>query len=379
MQKPGRVLILRSNPVDPDPRVEKEADTLLKAGYPVDIFCWDRSSDHDVERSTKKLDSGDCTIYRAGIKSSFGLGFRGNIKPLLRFQLEILKFIKQNRSKYDVIHSCDFDTAFAGFIGRSKKHSKQVYDIFDYYADAFGVPSFLKKMIVAIDTFVIEHADAVIICSESRKKQLGKAKPKRLVVIHNSPAIPEDIKGSSKDDSSGRFRIVYVGILSDGRLIPELLEIVSRHKEYELKIAGFGKYEALAEEYADKYDNIEFFGRIGYSQTLELEKESDVMTAIYDPAVPNHRYAAPNKFYEALMLGKPLIMCRNTGFSDLIEKNGFGVCIDYSGDFLEEGLEEIKGNYEKFSACKSAEKGLFRKNYSWDIMSERLKELYSML
>ena len=34
------------------------------------------------------------------------------------------------------------------------------------------------------------------------------------------------------------------------------------------------------------------------------------MTAIYDPNISNHYYAAPNKFYEALMLGKPLIMVK---------------------------------------------------------------------
>lgn len=54
------------------------------------------------------------------------------------------------------------------------------------------------------------------------------------------------------------------------------------------------------------------------------------MTAIYDPKVPNHRYAAPNKFYEALMLGKPIVMAKNTGFDEIIEENNIGCLIEYS-------------------------------------------------
>ena len=66
-------------------------------------------------------------------------------------------------------------------------------------------------------------------------------------------------------------------------------------------------------EMAQKCENIFYYGRIPYDRTIALEKECDVMCAIYDPKVPNHYYAAPNKFYEALMLGMPLIMAKGTG------------------------------------------------------------------
>ena len=379
MQKPKHVLMLRSNPVDPDPRVEKEADALLESGYPVDVFCWDRGSSHAVERSVKKTDHGEFTLYRAGIPAAFSAGFRKNLKPLLKFQFAILKYLKAKRKDYSVVHACDFDTALAGFIGYSRKTCKFVYDIFDYYADAFSVPQALKKIVIALDTFVINHSDAVLICSEKRREQLGNAAPKRLAVIHNSPSL---YKGAGKDRSKkkrDKYRIAYIGILSDGRMIPELLEIVSRHKDYELHIAGFGKFETLVREYAERCDNITFFGRTEYSQTLEIESESDIMLAIYDPAVPNHSYAAPNKFYEALMLGKPLVMCRGTGFSDLVEEQNFGVCIDYTEESLEEGLNKIVEGFDKYDAQGEFEKAIFMKDYSWDKMAERLAELYSAL
>lgn len=41
-----KVLFLRSNPVDPDSRVEKEVNSLIKRGYKVEVFGWDRSADY---------------------------------------------------------------------------------------------------------------------------------------------------------------------------------------------------------------------------------------------------------------------------------------------------------------------------------------------
>lgn len=51
-----------------------------------------------------------------------------------------------------------------------------------------------------------------------------------------------------------------------------------------------------------------FYGKILYYETLKLESSCDIMADLYDPSNPDNYYAALNKFYEALMLGKPLIL-----------------------------------------------------------------------
>ena len=52
---------------------------------------------------------------------------------------------------------------------------------------------------------------------------------------------------------------------------------------------------------------------IDYESALELYAKCDLMFALYDPAIPNHRYSAPNKVYEAMLLGKPIIVAEGTG------------------------------------------------------------------
>ena len=130
---------------------------------------------------------------------------------------------------------------------------------------------------------------------------------------------------------------------------------------------------------AQDCERIYFYGRLPYKKTLTLENSCDIMTAIYDPKVPNHKYAAPNKFYESLMLGKPVVMAKNTGFDEIIEKNKIGCLIDFSFEGLSKGLEDLISRKENFPEISKTMKQLYKEKYSWSIMEERLTNLYKGL
>ena len=162
-------------------------------------------------------------------------------------------------------------------------------------------------------------------------------------------------------------------------MLLELCEIVSQYPQIELHIAGFGILEKSIIEYSKEFDNIYYYGKISYSNTLSLENMCDVMMATYDPNNKNNKYAAPNKFYEALMLGKPIIMSLGTGFDDIINDYGIGQLIVYSKKGLEQGLNELISRKSEWEHISFIEKELYDNNYSWDIMAHRLDGLYSSL
>ena len=103
------------------------------------------------------------------------------------------------------------------------------------------------------------------------------------------------------------------------------------------------------------------------------------MVALYDPKVPNHSYAAPNKFYEALALGRPLIMFKNTGMDVIVEENNIGVVCEDNIDSLRRAIKNLADRKEEFPIIAQREKELFKKQYSWSIMENRLKKLYADL
>ena len=51
--------------------------------------------------------------------------------------------------------------------------------------------------------------------------------------------------------------------------------------------------------------------------------------ALYDPKVPNHKYASPNKLFEAMMCEKPILTNYGTIMAQIVEKENCGVLADY--------------------------------------------------
>lgn len=370
-----KIIFIRSNPVNPDSRVEKEVNSLVKAGNKVEIVAWDRNAKYSIRESYINIDAGRVKIYRFGIPSSFGGGMRKNLGPLILFQIRLFCWLYKNRNEYDVIHACDFDTALISFHVARKLRKKIIYDIFDYYVDAFRVPNYLKRYIEKMDHKIINSADTVIICSEKRKEQIKGTNPKRLEIIHNTPENTIKSIGKINLDKT-KIKLVYVGVLGNGRFLKETADIVKDNPKLEFHIGGFGEYEKYFKEMSLNHKNILYYGKLPYKKTIELENSCDIMTAIYDPSVPNHYYAAPNKFYEALMLGKPLIMVRDTGMSDIVKQENIGELIEYERDSLQEALIRIAEKKDEWPTIAANMKSLYEEKYSWSQMEERLLRIY---
>ena len=371
-----KILFIRANPVKPDSRVEKEVASLNRHGFDVSVLGWDRSDNYSLRNEPLNDTLTDVIAYRVGIKSSFGSGMK-NLKYLAKFQVEIRRFLRKNH--FDVVHACDFDTAYTAFHSIDHRKTRFVYDIFDYYADAFSIPSFMRKPVIALDRKIINGADLNIICTEQRREQINGSNPKKLIVIHNCPPKVNLHESNRNGSEKEHIRIAYFGILSASRLIKEMIEVISENKEYELHIGGFGILEEYVKEAANKYENIVFYGTVPYQKVLEVESESDILTAIYDPAVNNHYYAAPNKFYESLMLGKPIIMAKNTGMSEIVEKNDIGVTIEFTKDGIHKGLIELAEKRSRWPQMSIRMKQLYNDEYSWDEMEKRLISAYKEL
>ena len=375
-----RIVILRSNPVNPDSRVEKEANSLIKAGHHVTIVGWDRDNQYDWRKDSLALPNGVSDIYRIGIPASFGGGMK-NLKALFNFSLKLWNWLSNHRNEIDCIHACDLDTGLVAMNIARRYCLKYVYDIFDYYAAAHHFPKWLEKWIIKAEEKVINNAVCTILCTNQRREQIKNSKPKRIVVIHNSPSetilnkTDNNFKLLSSD--SKKIKIGYVGILSKNRLLEQIAHIVSQDERLELHIGGFGLLAEYFNDLSKCNNNIFFYGKLPYSETLKLEKNVDILTAIYDPAVPNHKYAAPNKFYESLMLGKPVIMIHGTGVDHIIDTYQIGTTIDYSEEGFRDGINKLIDMRELWNEIGIKEQELFSQKYSWFIMEKRLLTLYS--
>lgn len=172
--------------------------------------------------------------------------------------------------------------------------------------------------------------------------------------------------------------IAYTGILQEGRMLRELVEIVSENTDMELHIAGFGEMEDYLKIKSTHFNNIHFYGILSYAKALEMQKSCDILAALYDPQKLNHVYAAPNKLYEALLLGKPIIMVENTGLDSVVSTNQFGKVIDFNLSALRSALNQLITETQTFPEISRKMHEYFIKTFSWKETERRMLSLYNI-
>jgi glycosyltransferase involved in cell wall biosynthesis len=361
--------------------VEKIASSLKRAGYGVLMIGWDRTGELPEQEEIKGI-----SCFRLRIRAKYAAGIR-NFPALIRWQWGLLTWLVKHRREYDLIHACDFDTVLPALICRGMWRKKVVYDIFDFYADHLrATPGWIIKIIRTVDLWVINQVDSLILVDDSRWEQVHGTHPRRSAVIYNSP---EDILSSEEAGDptntkllhpTSQLRLVYIGLLQEERGLFELLAVLRQHPEWSLDLAGFGGDEDRILQALIDIPNLHWHGRISYQESMGISKQADTLIATYDPAIPNHRYASPNKVFEAMVLGKPIIVAAHTNMDRIITREDCGLVVTY-GDKkeLELALQKLESNTELRRQLGNNARKAYETKYSWKIMQARLLDLYGDL
>ncbi|WP_125567449.1 glycosyltransferase [Companilactobacillus insicii] len=368
------VYFVASNPFNPDPRAEKQMITLREANYNVSGIGWDRESSKDYIYEM----SNSIRIQEIGVKSSFGSGLK-NILPLIKFNIKLFMKLLKNRKKIDIIQSVNLDTGFTSLIFSKLFRKKLVYDIYDYYADAFPVPNKAKGIVKKIENVIISQSDLTILPIDCRREQISGSKPKKLEIIYNTPNYQNN-GGLDKYFSKyvpGKINISFVGALVPDRFLEQIVNVAQTRDDIVLHIAGFGSESIVNSIKNSDSVNVNFYGKVPYCDGLAISNISDLMIAIYNPEVSNHKYSAPNKFYESLFLGKPIVVANNTGIDTLVRDNGVGYAIDYSVESFQKLISSLDSSVLK--NFKSGNQKLYNDEFSWEKMTKRILSAYECL
>ena len=374
------VIMLRNGTSNVDVRLRKEAIVLLEQGFDVIMLGWNRQPKVEQNEFVDKIGNKEVKVYLFDKPISGRLGVRGLLK-LQSFQRWLGKMLKRLRDEYQIIHACDFDTGNVAQKVAKKYNKKLVYDIYDYYSETRKLPKPIKAILKKKETNIINKADLTIICSQARIKQIYPANPKELIVIHNSPKIDavDDFSMHMQGDGSGKIKLGYTGQLGEGRLLNQIFEVVSDYDDIEVHIAGGGDLKNVAESTAQNSPNMFFYGFRSHEECLGLSACCDILFAVYDPSVPNHKYSAPNKVYEAMAFGLPVIVCQNTGIDELVVNEDIGRAIPYDAKSFFEVAKELASDSTTLEKIKRNGENAYNQKYGWDIMAKTLANAYAKM
>lgn len=376
-----RVCLIRNAEGETNAQLERVASALSVTSN--DFFYITRSREANGTRKIikKNILAGGRKVLNYEIQLPAANG--GNIKKvasLLEYNRILKKWLDENHDQFDTIHAIDYDTGQVALKVCKKHNKKFIYHIADLYVDSrLNIPNQLKKILRNAEYNIINQADATIICSEERKEQIKGSHPKKIVVVHNTPARNQfAYKSVNKRSKNNQLVLTYVGGLEKKRFIDKAIVCIEGREDYQLLLAGSLGDARDSFENLDKSNNIRYLGKVSYEKALTLYRETDIMFAVYNPDHPNHKYSAPNKVYEAMLMGKAIIVAKGTGVDKIVEKTNMGYVIDFNEESFSDMLTHISNNKTELSE-KSINAFNAYEKYSWNEMKNRIVMLYNDL
>jgi glycosyltransferase involved in cell wall biosynthesis len=362
------------------PRVHRIANTYASK-YNVTILEWDRES-----RLPKYEYRDGVEIRRFVLKAPYGLKL---IFKLPIWIMYLIFFCLTN--KFDIIIPQNLDNLIHIWGIAKLKKAKIIYDLADFYSDAY-IPNrarILRQIVAITERFLIKRVDTTIIADDSRFQQLGNVDRKNVVVVYNTPydsyesLSQNDVLGNSgiSEFINGNFVIFYGGGIASDRGLIQLVDAVNEISDIRLIVAGYGAMQHEFERYIKDKTNILYLGKVEHAEILELTYLSNCIVILYDPNIlPNFVYASPNKMFEAMMCGKPIIAIKGTYMAQKLKEENCGLVIDSNNvDELRLAISKLKNNPTLAIKLGNNARNAYKYKYNWDIMENRLSNIIKLL
>jgi glycosyltransferase involved in cell wall biosynthesis len=359
-----------------DSRVWKISDSLQSMGFITKVVAL-----HSVGLPFFELKDG-VEVHRVKLTSRSWPKW----KPiqLIKYLEFIVRVVWRFRS-VDSVHCNDLNALPVGLLIKLlRRKVKVVYDCHEYETETNGLKGFEKTAMCWLEHWLIRHADAVLTVSESIAREYARlyAIPLPHLVL-NCPSYVEQVKQNLFREKfsirSDQRIFLYQGGLSKGRGVEILLNVfIERHDDRCVLICmGYGPLVSTVQAYAQRSKVIFFHPAVDQKMLLDHTSSADFGVSFIEDTCLSYRYCLPNKMFEYLMAGIPVLTSNLYEMRRLVESEMVGLVAE-SNDTkgfvealdraLEINTEGMLGNVRRL-----------RKRYCWEEQARVLYGVYEHL
>ena len=178
--------------------------------------------------------------------------------------------------------------------------------------------------------------------------------------------------------------VLYQGQLTTERGIEQAMDAILQVPGAVLVLLGFGsreeKYRALAADppYAGR---VFLLPAVPPSDLLDWTASADVMVMPIQPTTPNHEFTTPQKLWEAIAAGVPVVASDLPGMAGVIRAAGVGVLCDPTSPVsIARGIRQVLDQSPRERAATRAHVlAMAHQRYNWESQVEALFGLYGEL
>ncbi len=320
MQKTAIVCV--SNDLSTDQRVHKTCMTLQKCGYNV------------IEMGRLLPESKP--LERPYFVMRKRLWFRTG--PQFYAELNIRFFLHLLFAKVDLIFSNDLDTLPAAYLAAKIRGKRIIYDTHEYFTETPELVYRPRTQAIwqAIENCIFPRLSDVITVNASIAKFYGEKYNKKVHVCRNIPskivAVNKFIKKEDLGIAANKKIILYQGAVNLGRGLEWMLDAMPLIDNAVLLIIGNGDVRKLLQERALKLGIVEkviFLGAIDTLKLQEYTRLGNIGLCLLEEAGLNYYYALPNRVFDYLNAGVPILASRFPEIAEIVELYKTGVLIDH--------------------------------------------------
>jgi glycosyltransferase involved in cell wall biosynthesis len=355
------------------------AESLAKNNYEVHVFCM---RDIGVEKET---------INGVTVWSYPKNGERNIFKLLWRYMHYIHECVPQIKPHFIQVFSPELIPL--GTQLRGEYNSKLVYDCYEYWIGGALTAHRLHSALLylLIESIYLKHIDGAIFVYDKNPTMSKVREDTVIELIYNIPKsenIPQLVDPDLRKSLFGAsdFVIGCLGLVMRYKGYESILRaLTALDDNFKLLIIG----DALDPLYKDSItqyitdhglsDRVHFTGIVPYKRALEYASVIDVGLVLFDDASWT-KYSTPNKLFEYMSLGIPIIATDLPNLSNIIDTYKCGVSVPVSNiQKLCETLRYLKDNPRERNALSLNGKNAFYINFNEEKQLSKLLDLYRSL
>ncbi len=365
-----KVIVSVINDLATDQRVNKVCTSLTAMGFEVLL----------VGRKLKNSLSLDVRAYRMHrMKLLFVRG------PLFyaEFNVRLFFFLLSHRT--NLLVSNDLDTLLPNFLISRIKHVPVVYDSHELFTET---PEVINRPIIkgiweTLERLILPKLTDVITVNRSIADIFEAKYPIRVKVIRNVPTRIRSQQFKSRKElglpENTSILILQGAGINIQRGAEELVEAMQYIENAVLLIIGSGDVLDSLKMIATRLglsNKVKFIGKLPYTELMHYTANANLGLTLDKDTNPNYRYSLPNKLFDYIHAGIPILASPMVEIKRIIEQYGVGETIEnHDPKHIAakiNGLIHGEGKAATYKAnCKKAAQEL-----CWEHEELTLKEIY---
>ncbi len=292
----------------------------------------------------------------------------------------------------DTYHCHDQNTMLAGVLARRRNAARLIYDAHELYPHRNRPkPRRWKTFFFEIaDRFFARRSDAVITVNQSIAEHLCRRYGLCNVdVVMNIPQVPTRSNGATAITSLDlraipRPRLFYCGNITFNRGLEEAVRALPHLPKGSLVIVGQARDNYVADlkslaESLGVADRLYVFPPVPHEEVIGVAAQADVGLVMIKPNCLSYAYALPNKLFEYLHAGLPMVASDLPELRRIVDNEGVGLLCDHEDPISIAAAVQAITDSPMLAARVREQVVRTAQNYTWDREREKLLEVYRRL